>query len=111
MELAETNIYPLNEINLQALLDHFFKGFVTGDISTTMKDLERSGLTLKELEDASARTQLYIPMIKSQVNSILTQTNLLSYAIEIFIDEKWTKRSTPSSARLWVISQVKAKAL
>jgi len=84
--ISDLNIYPLNEENLQALLDYFFPQLPKGDVKDLCEELIKYDLTLMELEYAAIKNLPYIFKIKDMVGIDLTQTNALDYSIEIFFD-------------------------
>ena len=84
--ISDLNIYPLNEENLQALLDYFFPQLPKGDVKDLCEELKKYDLTLMELEYVSIKNLPYISKIKDMLGIILTQTNALDYSIEIFFD-------------------------
>ncbi len=84
--ISDLNIYPLNEENLQALLDYFFPQLPKGDVKDLCEELKKYDLTLMELEYVSIKNLPYISKIKDMLGIDLTQTNALNYSIEIFFD-------------------------
>ena len=84
--ISDLNIYPLNEENLQALLDYFFPPLPTGDVKDLCEELKKYDLTLMELEYVAIKNLPYISKIKDMLGIDLTQTNALNYSIEIFFD-------------------------
>ena len=84
--ISELNIYPLNEENLQALLDYFFPQLPKGDVKDLCEELKKCDLTLMELEYVAIKNLPYISKIKDMLGIDLTQTNALNYSIEIFFD-------------------------
>jgi hypothetical protein len=81
--ISELNIYPLNEGNLQALLDYFFPHLPKGNVKELYDELKKYDLILIELEYAAIKILPYIPKIKDMLGSTLTQTNALDYSIHI----------------------------
>jgi len=84
--ISDLNIYPLNEENLQALLDYFFPHLAKGNVKDLYEELKKYDLTLMELEYAVIKNLTYISNIKAMLGIALTQTNALAYSIEIFFD-------------------------
>ena len=84
--ISELNIYPLNEENLQALLDYFFPPLPIGNVKDLCEELKKYDLTLIELEYAAIKIVPYISKIKDMLGSNLTQTNALDYSIHIFFN-------------------------
>ena len=84
--ISDLNIYPLNEENLQALLDYFFPQLPKGDVKDLCEELKKYDLTLMELEYVAIKNLPYISKIKDMLGIDLTQTNALDYSIEIFFD-------------------------
>ncbi len=84
--ISDLNIYPLNEENLQALLDYFFPQLPKGDVKDLCEELKKYDLTLMELEYVAIKNLPYISKIKDMLGIDLTQTNALNYSIEIFFD-------------------------
>jgi hypothetical protein len=84
--ISELNIYPLNEENLQALLDYFFPNLPKGKVNDLCKELKKYNLILIELEYAAIKILPYLSKIKDMLGSILTQTIALDYSIHIIFD-------------------------
>ena len=84
--ISDLNIYPLNEENLQALLDYFFPPLPMGNVKNLCEELKKYDLTLIELEYSAINILPYISKIKGMLGSNPTQTNALDYSIHIFFD-------------------------
>jgi hypothetical protein len=84
--ISDLNIYPLNEENLQALLDYFFPRLPKGNVKDLCEELKKYDLILIELEYAAIKILPYIPKIKDMLYDILTQTNALDYSIHIIFE-------------------------
>ncbi len=84
--ISDLNIYPLNEENLQALLDYFFPRLPMGNVKDLCEELKKYDLILIELEYAAIKILPYIPKIKDMLYDILTQTNALDYSIHIIFE-------------------------
>ena len=84
--ISDLNIYPLNEENLQALLDYFFPHLPKGNVEDLCEELKKYDLILIELEYAAIKILPYISKIKDMLGSILTQTNALDYSIHIIFN-------------------------
>jgi CII-binding regulator of phage lambda lysogenization HflD len=84
--ISDLNIYPLNEENLQALLDYFFPHLPKGNVKDLFEELKKYDLSLIELEYAAIKIIPYISKIKNMLGSIPTQTNALDYSIHILFD-------------------------
>ena len=84
--ISELNIYPLNEENLQALLDYFFPRLPKGNVKDLCEELKKYDLSLIELEYAAIKILPYISKIKNMLGSNPTQTNVLDYSIHIIFD-------------------------
>jgi hypothetical protein len=85
METSRLNIYPLNEENLQSLLDYYFPFLFRGNIKVLLVELRAMRLTLKDLEYASEKILPFISFITERIGGNPTQTNILDYAVEIFL--------------------------
>jgi hypothetical protein len=83
--MSKTNIYPLNEINLQALLNYYFPFLTSGNISELFKELDKNKLTLNDLEFAAQKILPFLYLIRERLTGNLTQKNALDYAVEIFL--------------------------
>jgi hypothetical protein len=79
------SIYPLNKINLQALLDYFFPHLPESNLDYLFNDIEKYNITLNELELLAIRILPFVEIIRDRLNNTLTQTNVMDYAIESFI--------------------------
>ena len=84
--ISDLNIYPLNEENLQALLDYFFPHLPKGNVEDLCEELKKYDLILIELEYAAIKILPYISKIKDMLGNILTQTNALDYSIHIIFN-------------------------
>ena len=84
--ISDLNIYPLNEENLQALLDYFFPRLPKGNVKDLCEELKKYDLILIELEYAAIKILPYIHKIKDMLYDILTQTNALDYSIHIIFE-------------------------
>jgi hypothetical protein len=84
--ISELNIYPLNEENLQALLDYFYPNLPKGNVKDLCDELKKYDLILIELEYAAIKILPFLSKIKDMLGSILTQTNALDYSIHIIFD-------------------------
>ena len=84
--ISELNIYPLNEENLQALLDYFFPYLPKGNVKELYDEFEKHGLILIELEYAAIKILPYLTKIKDMLGSTLTQTNALDYSVHVIFD-------------------------
>ncbi len=84
--ISDLNIYPLNEENLQALLDYFFPHLPKGDVKDLCDELKKYDLILIELEYAAIKILPYISKIIDMLGIDLTQTNALDYSIHIIFD-------------------------
>ena len=84
--ISDLNIYPLNEENLQALLDYFFPHLPKGNVKDLCEELKKYDLILIELEYAAIKILPYISKIKDMLDSSLTQTNALDYSIHIIFN-------------------------
>ena len=82
MNTQMNHIYPLNQINLQALMDYYFPFLPHGDVNKIYVEFTRYNLTLTEVEYAATRILPLVDIIQKLLGSTLTQTNLLDYAIE-----------------------------
>jgi hypothetical protein len=109
METSRINIYPLNEVNLQALVDYYFPFLPEGNISQVSDDLKRFDLNLKDLEYAAEKILPFISLITERIGKDTTQTNILDYAVEIFLLPEPTL-ADKSPERIDIIKAVKSKA-
>jgi hypothetical protein len=89
MESTGKNIYPLTEENLQALLTHFFPNSPRGDLKSIVKELNNMRITLQELEYSFEKISPLIPVIREKIGDIPTQTNILDYSVETFLDQEY----------------------
>ena len=80
------NIYPLNEENLQALLDYFFPHLPKCNVKDLCEEIKKYDLILIELEYAAIKILPYISKINDMLGSIPTQTNALDYSIHIIFN-------------------------
>jgi hypothetical protein len=85
LDTSNLNIYPLNEQNLQALLDYYFPFLPAGNVHQLLIELRGTGLTLKELEYASEKILPFIPFINEKLKGTASQTNILDYSVEVFL--------------------------
>lgn len=104
--ISDLNIYPLNEENLQALLDYFFPQLPEGNVKDFCEELKKYGLILIELEYAAIKILPFIPKIKDLVGSTLSQTNALDYSIHILFDLYPKQDISPE--RAYIIKTIKA---
>jgi hypothetical protein len=104
--ISELNIYPLNEENLQALLDYFFPRLPKGNVKDLCEELKKYDLILIELEYAAIKILPYIPKIKDMLYDILTQTNALDYSIHIIFELFPEQDISPERAE--IIKTIKA---
>lgn len=110
MDLSDLNIYPLTEQNLQALLDYYFPFLPPGNIQQLHIELKGTGITLKDLEYASEKILPFISFINERIKHSSTQTNILDYAVEIFlIHDIDSYRLSPE--RIEIIKIIKSKSL
>jgi hypothetical protein len=98
--ISELNIYPLNEENLQALLDYFFPHLPNGNVTDLCEELKKYNLTLIELEYSAIKLLPYISKIKYMLGNNPTQTNALEYSINIFFDLFSEKNISPGRAEI-----------
>jgi len=84
--ISDLNIYPLNEENLQALLDYFFPHLPKGNVKDLCEEIKKYDLILIELEYAAIKILPYISKINDMLGSNLTQTNALDYSIHIIFN-------------------------
>lgn len=84
--ISDLNIYPLNEENLQALLDYFFPHLPKGNVKDLCEEIKKYDLILIELEYAALKILPYISKINDMLGSIPTQTNALDYSIHIIFN-------------------------
>jgi len=108
MDTSRLNIYPLNEVNLKALLDYYFPNLPEGNISQLLIEIKGTGINLSDLEFAAQRILPFISFISERLKCPLTQTNALDYAAEIFLlPENIYSNLTPE--REGIIRAVKSK--
>jgi len=98
--ISELNIYPLNEENLQALLDYFFPNLPVGNVKDLCEELKKYDLTLIELEYAAIKILPYLSKIKYMLGNNPTRTNALDYSINIFFDLFSEKDISPERAEI-----------
>jgi hypothetical protein len=89
MESSGKNIYPLTEENLQALLTHYFPNSPRGDLKSMVKELNNMRLTLQELEYSFDKISPLISVICEKIGAPPTQTNILDYSVETFLDQEY----------------------
>lgn len=87
MELSMLNIYPMNKENLKAMLDYYLPGFYSGEFESLYKNITNTPLTLIELETYLGKILQHIAVLFEQTH--IDQSNILSYAIEVFYMIKW----------------------
>lgn len=109
METAKINIYPLNEENLRALLDYYFSFLPEGNVQQLLSELRGLDLTLKDLEYASEKILPFIPIISERLGEYPTQTNVLNYSAEIFLNSD-INYFDMSPERIEIIKAVRTKA-
>jgi hypothetical protein len=98
--ISDLNICPLNEENLQALLDYFFPQLPKGDVKDLCEEIKKYDLTSMELEYAATKILPYISKIKDMLGIDLTQTNALDYSTEIFFDSFLEQDISPERAEI-----------
>jgi len=98
--ISDLNIYPLNEENLQALLDYFFPHLPTGNVKDLCEELKKYDLTLIELEYAAIKILPYISKIKNMLGNNPTQTNALDYSIHIIFNLFPEQEISPERAEI-----------
>lgn len=89
MESTGKNIYPLTEENLQALLTHFFPNSPRGDLRDIVRELNNMRITLQELEYSFEKILPLISVINEKIGDSPTQTNILDYSVESFLDQEY----------------------
>ena len=89
MESTGKNIYPLTEENLQALLTYFFPNSPRGKLTDAVKELNNMRITLQELEYSFEKILPLLSVIAEQIGNIPTQTNILDYSVESFLDQEY----------------------
>lgn len=103
--ISELNIYPISEENLKALLHYFFPNRPQGDVKELCDDLKRYNLTIKDAEYAAFKVVTHIQKITDMLGEISTQTNLLSYGLEIFYDTIFAGEAA-SPERIMIIKTI-----
>jgi len=89
VESTGKNIYPLTEENLQALLTHFFPNSPRGDLRDIVRELNNMRITLQELEYSFEKILPLISVINEKIGDSPTQTNILDYSVESFLDQEY----------------------
>ncbi|UCH65979.1 MAG: hypothetical protein JSW63_02260 [Ignavibacterium sp.] len=89
MESTGKNIYPLTEENLQALLTYFFPNSPRGNLKDVVKELNNMRISLHELEYSFEKILPLISVITEKIGDIPTQTNILDYSVESFLDQEY----------------------
>lgn len=77
----------MNEVNLRALLDYYLPAFKVGDFESFYKNIEKSELTLKELECFIEKILPHMAVFLELTS--VNQVNIASYAIEVLFKIKW----------------------
>ena len=103
--ISDLNIYPLSEENLKALLNYFFPKRPQGEVKELCDELERYNLTIKDAEYAVFKVVPHIQKITDMLGEIPTQSNLLSYGLEIFYDTIFAAE-TASPERKMIIKTI-----
>ncbi len=109
MDLSKTNIYPLSEENLQALLAYYVPYYPKGNLKRLNKEIKNFKLTLKELEFSLQKIIPLIPIICERLNDIPTQANILDYSIETFLIEEGNETEA-DQYRIGIIETLKDSA-
>ncbi len=109
MDLSKTNIYPLSEENLQALLAYYIPYYPQGNLKRLNKEIKNFKLTLKELEFSLQKIIPLIPIICERLNDIPTQANILDYSIETFLIEEGNETEA-DQYRIGIIETLKDSA-
>jgi len=109
MDLSKTNIYPLSEENLQALLSYYVPYYPKGNLKRLNKEIKNFKLTLKELEFSLQKIIPLIPIICERLNDIPTQANILDYSIETFLIEE-VNETEADQYRIGIIETLKDSA-
>lgn len=109
LELSGSNIYPLTEENLQALLTHYFPNSARGNLKDIVNDLNDLRLTLKELEYSFTKILPLVHIITEKIGGIPTQPNILDYSIETFLDHDYCNYNIDAERRE-IISLLRQKA-
>jgi hypothetical protein len=89
MDSVGKNIYPLTEENLQALLTYFFPNSPRGNLKDIVKELNNQRISLHELEYSFEQILPLISVITEKIGDIPTQTNILDYSVESFLDQEY----------------------
>jgi len=103
--ISDLNIYPLNEENLKALLHYFFPKRPQGEVKELCDELKLYNLTIKDAEYAAFKVVPHIQKITDMLGEIPTQSNLLSYGLEIFFDTIFAAE-TASPERIMIIKTI-----
>ncbi len=109
MDLSKTNIYPLSEENLQALLAYYVPYYPKGNLKRLNNEIRSFKLTLKELEYSLQKIIPLIPIICERLNTIPTQANILDYSIETFLIEELNETEADQD-RIGIIETLKDSA-
>jgi hypothetical protein len=110
--LIQSIDYPILKGNLKALGKNYFENFPSGNFKELTKQLKVSNIKLKEIE--SSLSKLYsidadfweYHFDNKKVR--LTQSNLIQYAIESFIDLNWDN-TDKSDDRIIVIAAIRSQ--
>jgi len=103
--ISDLNIYPLNEENLKALLHYFFPKRPQGEVKELCDELKLYNLTIKDAEYAAFKVVPHVQKITDMLAEIPTQSNLLSYGLEIFYDTIFAAE-TASPERIMIIKTI-----
>lgn len=109
LESSGSNIYPLTEENLQALLTHYFPNSARGNLKEIVNNLNNFNLTLKELEYSFTKIAPLVSVITERIGGIPTQPNILDYSIETFLDHEYCNYNIDQERRE-IISILRQKA-
>ena len=109
VEPSGSNIYPLTEENLQALLTHYFPNSARGNLKEIVNNLNNFNLTLKELEYSFTKIAPLVSVITEKIGGIPTQPNILDYSIETFLDHEYCNYNIDNERRE-IISILRQKA-
>ena len=109
MELYSSNIYPLTEENLQALLTHYFPNSSRGNLKNVVNELNSLRLTLKELEYSFNKILPLVTVITEKIGTTPTQPNILDYSIETFLDHDYCNYNIDQERRE-IIGMLREKA-
>ena len=109
LESSGSNIYPLTEENLQALLTHYFPNSARGNLKEIVNNLNNFNLTLKELEYSFTKIAPLVSVITEKIGGIPTQPNILDYSIETFLDHEYCNYNIDQERRE-IISILRQKA-